>query len=58
MAQIQKPHHIAVTECVFPTCGHTVTDKVDHLPLCDRHMVEVYRTVQQLMDVVKAHQET
>lgn len=35
-------------ECCFPNCRAALSTKV-HLPLCDRHMVKVYREVASLM---------
>lgn len=48
MARIDRPGYIRETECVFPNCERPVTERLD-LPLCDRHAVDVYRAVHELM---------
>ena len=40
--------------CSFPGCGEPSTEQLD-LPVCDRHCVHVYRSVQLLMDLTASH---
>ena len=41
------------TECCYPTCSARSSEKFD-LPMCDRHIVRVYRAVQGAMAATDA----
>jgi hypothetical protein len=49
-ARFDKPHPVGAAACVFPDCVEPVTEQLE-LPLCDRHCIKVYRSMQVLLDV-------
>lgn len=50
-ARIDRPPGVG---CVFPECSESVTEQLD-LPLCDRHCIKVFRSVQMLLDLTASH---
>ena len=54
MARSDKPHQVGAAACVFPDCVEPVTEQLE-LPLCDRHCIKVYRSMQVLLDVTAKH---
>lgn len=57
MSKFQKPGNITPTECVFPECGEHLSEKFE-LPLCDRHIVKVYRAVVSYQDIMATEGNT
>lgn len=53
-ARFDKPSPVRAAVCVFPDCVEPVTEQLE-LPLCDRHCIKVYRSMQVLLDVTAKH---